>query len=111
VQQHQGDLTRITVEQVFQCARAGDGLCVSVIRDTAKYIGMALSNVAAIVDPQAIVLGGMIPTFGDLLLEPIRLECHRRLSQAQAERVQILLSPLGSDAAAIGAARLADASA
>ena len=107
VQQHQGDLSRITVEQVLQWARTGDGLCVSVIRDTAKYLGMALSNLAAILDPEAIVLGGMIAASGDLLLDSIRMECHRRLGSAQAERLRIVLSPLGVDAAAIGAARLA----
>lgn len=103
----QGDLTRVTVDHVLQGARTGDGLCVSVIRDTARYIGMAVANVAAILDPQIIVLGGVIAASGDLLLEPIRLECSRRLSPAQADRVEIALSPLGPEAAAIGAARLA----
>jgi len=107
VQQHKGDLTRITVEQVFQWARSGDGLCVSVIRDTARFIGMALSNLAAILDPDCIVLGGRIAASGDLLLESIRQECGRRISPAQAERLQIVLSPLGPEATAIGAARLA----
>lgn len=107
VQQHKGDLTRITVEQVFQWARSGDGLCVSVIRDTARFIAMALSNLAAIIDPDCIVLGGRIAASGDLLLEAIRQECGRRISPAQAERLQIVLSPLGLEAAAIGAARLA----
>jgi predicted NBD/HSP70 family sugar kinase len=107
VQQHKGDLTRITVEQVFQWARSGDGLCVSVIRDTARFIGMALSNLAAILDPDCIVLGGRIAASGDLLLEAIRQECSRRISPSQAERLQIVLSPLGPEATAIGAARLA----
>ena len=58
-------------------------------------------------DPEVIVLGGMIATSGDMLLEAIRLECARRLGPAQAEHLRIVLSPLGHDAAAIGAARLA----
>jgi glucokinase len=107
VQQHQGDLSRVTLDAVLQSARSGDGLCASVIRDTARYIGMALSNLAAIVDPEAVVLSGMIAASGDLLLEPIRLECHRRLGSAQAERLRIGLSTLADEAAAIGAARLA----
>lgn len=106
-QQNGGDLSRITIDQVFQGARANDGVCLSVIRDTAKYIGMALSNLAATLDPEVIVLGGMIATSGDMLLEAIRLECARRLGPAQAEHLRIVLSPLGHDAAAIGAARLA----
>jgi glucokinase len=107
VHQHQGDLARITLDAVLQSARSGDGLCGSVVRDTARYLGMALSNLAAIVDPEAVVLSGMIAASGDLLLEPIRLECHRRLGSARAERLRIGLSTLADEAAAIGAARLA----
>ena len=110
-QQHRGDLSRVTAEHVVQAARSGDGVSISVIRDTAKYIGMALSNLTVILDPEAIVLGGMIATSGDVLLESIRLECSRRLGPAQAERIRIVLSTLGSDAAAIGAARIAHQSA
>lgn len=40
-----------------------------------------------------------------LLLEPIRPACHHRLSPSPAGRLRILLSPLGSDAAARGAVR------
>lgn len=107
VQQNQGDLSRITADQVLNGARTGDGLSESVIRDTARYVGIAIANVAAVIDPQAIVLGGMIAASGDLLLDPIKHECSRRLGHEQAERLRITLSPLGPDAAAIGAARLA----
>jgi glucokinase len=106
-QQHGGDLSRVTADHVFQAARSGDGVSISVIKDTAKYIGMALSNLTVVLDPEVIVLGGMIATSGDILLESIRLECSRRLGPAQAEHIRIVLSPLGADAAAIGAARLA----
>jgi glucokinase len=102
-----GDFSRITVDLVFEGARAGDGVCISVVRDTAKYVGMAISNVVSVLDPEAIVLGGTLATAGDIMLDAIRLECSRRLSPPQAERVKIVLSTLGPDAVAIGAARLA----
>jgi predicted NBD/HSP70 family sugar kinase len=102
-----GDLTRITADDVFQGARAGDGVCVSVVRDTAKYVGMAIANLATMLDPEAIVLGGTIAVSGDLMLEAIRVECGRRLRPVQAERLRIVLSTLGADAVAIGAARAA----
>lgn len=102
-----GDLTRITAADVFQAARVGDSVCISVVRDTAKYVGMAIANLATMLDPEAIVLGGTIAASGDLMLEAIRLECSRRLRPAQTERVRIVLSTLGADAVAIGAARAA----
>jgi predicted NBD/HSP70 family sugar kinase len=102
-----GDFGRLTADDVFQGAREGDGVCVSVLRDTARYVGMAVSNLATVLDPEAIVLGGTLSNLGDLMLESIRTECARRLSPRQAERLRILLSNLGPDAAAIGAARAA----
>jgi glucokinase len=102
-----GDLARLTVSDVVQAARSGDGVSISVLRDTAKYVGMAVANLATILDPEAIVLGGMLASCGDLMLEPIRVECSRRLQPAQAARVRIVLSTLGADAVAIGAARAA----
>jgi len=102
-----GDLSRLTADDVIRAARNGDGVAISVIRDTAKYVGMAVANLATILDPEAIILGGMLASSGDLMLEPIRVECGRRLQPAQADRVRVVLSTLGSDAIAIGAARAA----
>lgn len=102
-----GDLSRVTADEIFQAARQGDGVCISVVRDTAKYVGMAIANLATMLDPEAIVLGGMIAASGDMMLEPIRIECARRLRPAQSERIRIVLSTLGADAVAIGAARAA----
>lgn len=102
-----GDLSRLTADDVITGARNGDGVSISVIRDTAKYVGMAVANLTTILDPEAIVLGGMLASSGDLMLEPIRVECSRRLQPAQADRVRVVLSTLGSDAVAIGAARAA----
>jgi glucokinase len=78
-----------------------------VVRDTAKYVGMAIANLATILDPETIVLGGVIAAWGDQMLEPVKVECARRLQPQQAELVHIVLSTLGADAVAIGAARAA----
>lgn len=107
VDQAGGDFAKVTCADILQGARAGDGVSTSVIRDTAKYIGMAVANLATMFDPEAIVLGGTIAASGDLMLESIRVECGRRLRPQQAELVQVVLSTLGNDAVAIGAARAA----
>ncbi len=102
-----GDLTRLKVEHVFQAAREGDGVCISVMRDTVKYVSMAITNVVVVIDPEMVVLGGTLASAGEETLEAIRHECTRQLGPAQAERLHLVLSPLGLDAAAIGAARSA----
>jgi predicted NBD/HSP70 family sugar kinase len=102
-----GNFSEIHLDHILKAARDGDGVSISVIRDTVKYLAMAVSNIAAVVDPDVIVLGGVIQAAGDLLLEPIRQECARRMPPAIQERARIELSTLGADAAPIGAARFA----
>ena len=77
------------------------------MRDTAKYLGMAAANLVAITDPDALVLGGIMASADDLLFEPVRVEIARRLPEPMMKALAIVPAALGSDAAAIGAARLA----
>jgi glucokinase len=102
-----GDLSRLTADDVFAAARAGDGVCISVVRDTARYVGMAVANLASVLDPECVVLGGALAEYGDLMLEAVRAECARRVRPAQADELRLMLSTLGPDAVAIGAARAA----
>jgi glucokinase len=101
------DLGAITVEHLLAAARDNDGVAISVVRDTAKYLGMAAANLVAITDPEALVLGGLMASAADLFLDAVRVEVGRRLSAAMMRTLEIAPSTLGSDAAAIGAARLA----
>jgi glucokinase len=92
---------------VLDAARNGDGVSISVIRDTAKYLGMAAANVVVIVDPEVLVVGGIMASAGDLLLDLVRTELARRLPRAMMDALTIAPAALGADAPAIGAARLA----
>jgi len=99
------DLAKITAEHVLAAARAGDGVSISVMRDTAKYLGMAAANLVLVVDPTMLVLGGIMADAADLLLEPVRTEIGRRLPRSMTDALAITTATLGDDAAAIGAAR------
>ena len=100
-----GELSAITVEMVLDGARSKDGVSISVVRDTAKYLGMAAANLVVMTDPGTLVLGGVMATARDLLLEPILQELNRRLPGPMMEGLTIATAALDGDAAAIGAAR------
>jgi glucokinase len=102
-----GDMSAITMQQIFEAARLGDGVAISVVRDTARYIGMAIGNLASSVDPDVVVVGGLIAEAPDLMLEPARIEALRRMPPQLGETVEIALALLGGDAAPLGAARAA----
>jgi glucokinase len=103
-----GDFNAVTLDMILKGARDNDGVSISVIRDTVKYLAMAVSNVAAVVDPELIVLGGILESSGDLLLEPIRQECARRMPPGIYDNVRIEVSQLGPDGPPMGAARFAE---
>ena len=104
-----GNFAAVSIEHVFAGAREGDGVAISVMRDTAKYLGMAAANLVAIADPEVLVLGGMMASAPDLLLEPVRVEIGRRLPNLMRQALTVVPASLGEDAPAIGAARLAAA--
>jgi predicted NBD/HSP70 family sugar kinase len=102
-----GNLSAITVDQILGAARDGDGVSISVVRDTARYLGMAAANLVAMADPDMLVLGGIMASAPDLLLDPVRHELVRRLPRATIDTLSIAPAELGADAAAIGAAHAA----
>jgi predicted NBD/HSP70 family sugar kinase len=104
-----GDLAAVSIDLVLSAARTGDGVAISVMRDTAKYLGMAAANLVVIDDPEVLVLGGIMASAADLLLEPVRSEIARRLQGSMMQALTIVPATLGGDAPAIGAARLAAA--
>src|SRR5581483_1182051 len=95
------------VQQIFDAAKNGDGVSISVLRDTARYIGMAVANLVAIADPNIVVLGGLIAENADQLLQPSQAEALRRLPQTMAASLSLVPATMGEDGGPIGAARAA----
>lgn len=102
-----GNIGAIQVQHIFDAARNGDGVSISVIRDTARYVGMAVANLVAIADPDVVVLGGLIADAADQLLQPSQLEALRRLPKNMADSLTLCAATLGDDGGPLGAARAA----
>ena len=102
-----GDMAAITTAHVFDAARQGDGVALGVVRDTARYLGMAVANLAAALDPDVVVIGGLVTHASDVLLATCRAEALRRVPPEMASRLQVIAGELGEDAVAVGAARAA----
>src|SRR5204863_218710 len=57
---------------IFTAARRGDQLARSVVNVIARRIAAHIAPIAAVADPELVVLGGGLGMNGDLLLEPVR---------------------------------------
>ena len=102
-----GDMSAITAAQIFEAARSGDGVSIAVVRDTVRYIGMAVANLVVITDPNMVVLGGVIAEAADQLLQPSLAEALRRLPRAMSQSLKVVAASLGEDGGPLGAARAA----
>ncbi|HET9119218.1 MAG TPA: ROK family protein [Solirubrobacterales bacterium] len=96
----------ISGRTVTELALAGDGPARDVVAQAGRHIGVALSSLANIFDPDVFVIGGGVSVVGELLLEPARHELRSRALPPQNES-PVKLAELGPDAGMIGAAAMA----
>lgn len=93
-----------TAEEAITRARAGDIRAVEGLNQVARYLGIGIANMVAVLAPDKIVIGGGISVAADLLLGPIRDELRRRVHTTSLDEVEIVTAELGTWAGAIGAA-------
>ncbi|WP_456298787.1 ROK family protein [Georgenia subflava] len=103
-----GPGAKIRGPHVTEAARAGDPLAVELFRELGTWLGAGIADLAAIVDPELVVVGGGVASAGDLLLEPAR-ESFRRNLTARGFRGELTIeqAELGNEAGMVGAADLA----
>lgn len=89
-----------------EAARAGNAAAAAIFEQAGTYLGIALGTAVCLLNPGAIVVGGGVSQAGDVLLDPVRREIARRTAVFSPERggVEVIQSPLGGDAGAIGSA-------
>jgi glucokinase len=106
-----GDREAVRGEHVTAAARDGDPEALAVLDELARWIALGLANLANVLDPAVVVIGGGLVQAADLLLPQVR---HRFADLVMAgERrppVRIVPAELGDRAGAIGAALLAASS-
>ena len=88
-------------------ADRGDGLAEAVWQEIGLKIGVGLTNVIWLVNPDRIVLGGGVAQAGERLFKYIRDTIEHRCEKTFWEKLEIVPATLGNDAGIIGAASLA----
>ena len=96
----------VSIENIIEQAEAGDSATLRVIDDVGVAVGHALANVANLINPEVIVLGGPLAPLGELLLAPIRRGLQRHAIPVIGENTTLCMSLLGDRAEALGAAAL-----
>ncbi len=101
------DDVSLTPRKISEAAQVGDQIAVEIFAETGRYIGIALTSIAHILNPQIAIIGGGIAEAGEeLLFEPIRAELSKRAMDIPA-RMKVVKAHLGNDAGIVGSAMLA----
>jgi glucokinase len=101
-------LERLTIEQVVAAAQRGDESAVEVFTDAGSKVGMAVSTLINLFNPEMVIIGGPVGvTASQFLLDPVIKEAQRRTLSRALKMTRIVTGILGTKAVAIGSAVLA----
>ena len=98
-----GDVNNITPEVIYELAKNGDPECILMVRDIARYLGLAASNPVQILNPHELVICGSIDLAEEIILDEIGNVLKERLLEPTARELKILLSPFKDRASLLGA--------
>jgi predicted NBD/HSP70 family sugar kinase len=102
------DLERIDIEMILQAAADNDSLAYRILNDAADHIGVALADVINLLNPGVVIFSGpLFKVEPQIMLESIKRVIKERALEKAANEVRLMISGLGANAPALGAARFA----
>lgn len=99
------DANRVTAKDVFDAVKEGDKLAKEIAEEFGSYLGHALADLGAVLNPDIFVIGGGVSKAGEVLFEYIKGPYHNR-AFFTCEDTKFALAKLGNDAGIYGAAKL-----
>jgi len=96
----------LRLKSIFEAARKGDSLTSDIVEEAISYLGIAIANMANILNPEMVILVGGITNEGDKLLIPLRKEVKKRAFYSNYKSLKIVIGKLAGNAGVLGAAAL-----
>ena len=93
----------ISAKEIFDAAKSGDEIALSLVEEHGKRLGYALANVACVIDPEVFVIGGGVSKAGDILLNATKKYFQLYAFHA-CRNTEFHLATLGNDAGMYGGA-------
>jgi glucokinase-like ROK family protein len=86
---------------VAEAARAGDAVAQRILADVGAYIGMGISTLVNLLDPEMIVLGGGVMSAADYIIDAARASMDQHA--LRGKNVRIVAGALGDRVGLVGA--------
>lgn len=95
----------LSAKEICRRAEQGDALAQKAVEREGYYLGIGLANLVTMYCPDAIALGGGVMGSAHLFMERAREVVRTNCTLVPAEKTEILLGKMGTDAGVAGAAR------
>ena len=95
------DFSELTAKDIFDEAKKGDEVAAGLVDELGGILGAALSNMACVVNPEVIVIGGGVSAAGTILIEAIQKHFIENAFHA-CRGTRFALALLGNDAGMYG---------
>ncbi len=103
-----GDPARISGPLITEAAQAGDSFAIDRLAEIGDWIGQGVATLAAVLDPNMVVVGGGVGEAGDLLLDPIRESFENHVTvRGHRPMLELRQAQLGNAGGMVGVADLA----
>lgn len=99
------DGATIDMERVIRLAQNGERAALEVLKESAKFLGIGISNLLIGFSPQAVVIGGRIASAWDLISNEIQVLSERSVRH-ELSRAIIVPSSLGNEPTILGSISL-----
>ena len=95
----------INAKTIFDAVKAGDKVAAQIADIYGRYLGVALANIACVVNPEVILLGGGVSKAGPVVIDYVKPYFEKRVFHG-SKGTRFALATLGNDAGIYGAAKL-----
>jgi glucokinase len=84
---------------------AGDNVVEEIVREAARYIGVAVAGIVHLMAPDTVVLGGgLVEAMPDLFVKEASKAAKKRVMRSYVDTFEVVAAELGDDASVMGAA-------
>lgn len=95
----------LTARDIFDEAKAKDAAALELVDEVCKILGTALSNIACVVNPEVIVIGGGVSKAGEILTERVQ-KYYKEAAFPACRETRFALAGLGNDAGMYGCVQM-----
>lgn len=95
----------LTAKDVFDEAKSGDAVALGLVDEVCGILGSTLSNIACVVDPEVVVIGGGVSKAGSILIESIQKHFVETSFHA-CRNTKFVPAGLGNDAGMYGCVQM-----